>query len=293
MVDGPAAASLGRLARERWRRLAPGTCRRSARRRTIVWPARIEPDLTDVRRRDRPHHAGVGDRGQKSANARRCFIDSIAAASAIDLHREPVLHERRDRRSARTPAGRARRTRSDRGGQPQRMPRLARAQHDRATARGRCSGDCWPRTHTSVCASCIPPRHGRARCADVRALESHDRGRHVRADRIGQLLESIDGHGYRMRSRRRAAGDARARAGIAHIRDRLVAEHLGLESPRSRPRSRATASLTAFIDAHAGRDRTLARIEVADERGDRRDRGHSEPRSIPVSRSGSARRSID
>ena len=58
-----------------------------------------------------------------------------------------------------------------------------------------------------------------------------------------------------------AGGDAQVRAGIRRIRDRLVAEHLGLAVDAVSPEIERTGSLCALIDAHQGADRTLLPIE--------------------------------
>jgi uncharacterized membrane protein YdjX (TVP38/TMEM64 family) len=59
------------------------------------------------------------------------------------------------------------------------------------------------------------------------------------------------------------ARDADARAGICRIRDRLLAEHLGLSAEDVARGISRGGSIGALIDAHASADRTLVRIEVS------------------------------
>lgn len=80
MVDGGAAAALGRLARERWRR-AKGHEPRIGNHATVAdpWPASIAPDLTDVEvaiARTEPGYK----RYRPIQEVRELYIDSIAAA---------------------------------------------------------------------------------------------------------------------------------------------------------------------------------------------------------------------
>ena len=58
-----------------------------------------------------------------------------------------------------------------------------------------------------------------------------------------------------------AGGDEEVRAGIRRIRDRLVAEHLGLAADVVSPKIERFGSLCALIDAHQGADRTLRPVE--------------------------------
>ena len=50
-----------------------------------------------------------------------------------------------------------------------------------------------------------------------------------------------------------ARGDTRVQAGIRQIRDRLVAEHLGLRSDAVARGVESAGSLRAFIDSRAAR----------------------------------------
>jgi phosphatidylserine/phosphatidylglycerophosphate/cardiolipin synthase-like enzyme len=60
------------------------------------------------------------------------------------------------------------------------------------------------------------------------------------------------------------AGDNGAlRAGIRRMRDRLLAEHLGMAAADVPPEIEARGSLRALIDARAGADRTLVEVRVS------------------------------
>jgi len=58
-----------------------------------------------------------------------------------------------------------------------------------------------------------------------------------------------------------ASGDARARAAIASLRDRLLAEHLGIDRETFARTLERTGSLIEAIEAHRGNARTLARLD--------------------------------
>ena len=58
-----------------------------------------------------------------------------------------------------------------------------------------------------------------------------------------------------------AGGDSRLRAGIRHIRDRLLAEHLSLPVETIATELERSGSLCALIDAHQSADHTLLPIE--------------------------------
>jgi phosphatidylserine/phosphatidylglycerophosphate/cardiolipin synthase-like enzyme/uncharacterized membrane protein YdjX (TVP38/TMEM64 family) len=79
-VDGPAAAALGKLVRERWERAAESPPKCSAAKRSAdPWPPDLEPDLHDTEiaiARTLPAHG----RQRAVEEVRRLYRDSIAAA---------------------------------------------------------------------------------------------------------------------------------------------------------------------------------------------------------------------
>ena len=97
-VEGGIAAALGELARERWRR-ATGERLRAPTANAFHWPNSLAPDLTDVEvgiARTEPKHAGQN----AVAEIEKLFVDAIAAARTLDLHRESIPEQRCDRRRA-------------------------------------------------------------------------------------------------------------------------------------------------------------------------------------------------
>ncbi|HVQ15043.1 MAG TPA: VTT domain-containing protein, partial [Vicinamibacterales bacterium] len=62
-----------------------------------------------------------------------------------------------------------------------------------------------------------------------------------------------------------AAGNPRVQEGIRQIRDRLLAEHLGLELEAVRDGIARARSLRAFIDTRQDADRTLERLDLTSE----------------------------
>ena len=92
MVTGPVAASLGELARDRWRALGEERMPPVGDSTDDLWPADVTPDLTDVD----VAIARTLPASETQPAIRECealFLDSIAAAQSDDLHRKPVLHE--------------------------------------------------------------------------------------------------------------------------------------------------------------------------------------------------------
>ena len=79
-VDGPAAAALGKLVRERWERAAEAPPKRSAAKRSAdPWPPDLKPDLHDTEiaiARTLPEHG----RQRAVEEVRRLYLDSITAA---------------------------------------------------------------------------------------------------------------------------------------------------------------------------------------------------------------------
>jgi len=82
MVDGDAAAALGELARERWRRATGRDPRGLAERSDDdPWPTGVEPDVVAALRRP-----------QRSAGSEAALPRCHCRRATVDLYREPVLH---------------------------------------------------------------------------------------------------------------------------------------------------------------------------------------------------------
>jgi phospholipase D1/2 len=78
-VDGEAAAALGYLARERWRRATGRQLRPSQRRKSDIWPSHLTPDMEHVRvaiARTEPAYNGNPEVREVQA----LYLDAIAAA---------------------------------------------------------------------------------------------------------------------------------------------------------------------------------------------------------------------
>jgi hypothetical protein len=57
-------------------------------------------------------------------------------------------------------------------------------------------------------------------------------------------------------------GQTEARAGVRHIRDRLLAEHLGLTTDAVTQGIQRAGSLRAFIDSRQVAEHTLVRVDI-------------------------------
>jgi len=261
MVDGPAAASLGRLARERWQALGASRLPAVSPSADDRWPAGIEPDLIGVDiaiARTRPASASL----EEVRECEALFPDSIAAARhAIYIESQyftsDAIGEALGRRLA------------ERDG-----PEIV------VVSPKECHG--WLEHNTMgqlregvfrrLLAS---DAHKRLRLVYPAASLARDLPTFVHSKvmivddvfaRIGSANCSNRSMGVDTECDLAVeAGDAQARAGIAHIRDRLLAEHLGLDAGTVKAALARGGSLTALIDAHDGRDRSLARIDLAHE----------------------------
>ena len=163
MVCGPAAASLGALARDRWRTLGEEKCRRSAQSAIDLWPPDVTPDLTDV---DVAVARTVPPSDSQPA-IRECealFLDSIARGDAHDLHRKPVLHERPAGRGAGRATAANRTDPKSWSSAPKECARLAREQHDGRLSGRRAFKRLTAADRTTGCGSSIRSHRGRWTC---------------------------------------------------------------------------------------------------------------------------------
>ena len=259
MVDGPSAAALGTLARDRWRALGKTSLPRLREPDTSLWPEHVPPDLLDVDVMIARTMPGVEDDPEVRENE-ALFFDAIRAAERTDLPREPVLHEQPHRRGAGGSAAGTRGARSH--------PRLAEdlSRLARTADRRRVQDGSLPeaagRGSVQTAASRLSRGIARAGRADVRALQGDDRRRHVRAHRVGEHLQSFHGRGHRVRRGRRSRRQrADARRHPAHPRS-AVAEHLHMRSAEVCRDIEHAGSVRAVVDAHMQDDQCLAPIEV-------------------------------
>ena len=258
MVTGPAAASLGVLSRDRWRstgydHLPPmGTASRD------LWPSDVTPDLTDVDVAiSRTMPASDGQPAIRECEA--LFHDSIARAK-----RSIYIENQYFTDDTLADALAARLTEPDGPEVVVVVPKECHGWLERQTMGA--FRDVAFRRLTDADTS------GRLRLVYPIASRAHDVPTfiHSKVMIVDDELVRIGSANFARRSMGmdsecdlavEAGGDAQARAGVRRIRDRLVAEHLGLAVDAVSVEVERTGSLCALIDAHQGADRTLLPVE--------------------------------
>ncbi len=251
-VDGPAAAALGALARERWWR-ATGERLAAPRPDGDPWPPSLEPDFTDVEVAIARTDPG-GDERPAVREVEHLFVDAIRAARRWLYVENQYLTS--------TVVADALAARLDEPDGPEMLLVVPR----------RCSG--WLEEQTM----------GMRRARLVERLRAGDRFGRLRivapviADRdLGTNVHSkvmiVDDELLRIGSANlsnrsmavdtecdlalEAAGDPRLARAIAAVRDRLLGDHLGVEPARVAAAVAATGSLLAAVDRLAGGTHTL------------------------------------
>jgi len=259
LVDGPVAASLGVLVRERWR--AFGVTRLPPVRPSgdDLWPLDVAPDFTNVDvaiSRTMPAIEG------RSA-VRECealFLDAIAAARRViyienQYFTNSHLLEALLRRLA-EPDGPEVVLVVPRDSEGWLEQETIRAWRDDLFAR-LVAGDTYERLRlvapmASRAGDVATFVHSKVMLVDdefVRIGSANCTHRSMGVDTECDL--SIE-----------ARGDERIRAGIVGIRDRLLSEHLGLSPDTIASSIGRAGSLRALLDERARHDRTLVRIEL-------------------------------
>jgi phospholipase D1/2 len=258
MVSGPAAAALGVLARDRWRAIGYDDLPAPRPSTSDLWPDDVVPDLTDV---DVAIARTVPPAEGKPA-IRECealFRDSIAMA------RRTIYIENQyftDERMADALAARL---------QEPNGPEVV------VVAPKECAG--WIERQSMGAFRDVAfermkaaDRHHRLRLVYPIASRSHDVPTfiHSKVMIVDDELVRVGSANFSRRSMGmdtecdlavEAAGNARARAGIRLIRDRLLAEHLGMDVTAASRALDAAGSLCALIDSRQRADRTLVPIE--------------------------------
>jgi phospholipase D1/2 len=258
MVDGPVAASLGELARERWRR------RGSRRMPPVVpsgeslWPDAAETDLTDVDvgiARTEPRFGGRPE-------VRECealFLDGIASA------RDTIYIENQYFTNPKLGAALGERLREERG------PEVV------VVGPRECEGWLEKKTMGALRWKLLSDlkaadRHGRLRLCFPLASRSQDVCTFVHS-KVMCVDDTFLRIGSANLSNRSMAFDTEcdlavdvtrndgARAGVRAVRARLLAEHLGVPPAEVERAAGRAGSLLAAIDALGGGDRTLAPID--------------------------------
>jgi phospholipase D1/2 len=259
MVSGPVAASLGVLARDRWRALGEERLPAISPSHEDLWPSDLTPDLTDVE----VAIARTVPGSEKQPPIRECeslFLDSIAAG------RQTIYVESQYFTNDRLSEALAARLREPDG--PEVIVVVPKD----------CDG--WLERNTM----------GAFRDEVFRLMIDADRHKRLRlvypiasrAENVPTFVHSkvmvVDDAVVRIGSanfsRRSmavdtecdlavgAAGDARVRSGIRQIRDRLLAEHLGLPVEAVAREIERAGSVRALIDQRQHFEHTLAPIEV-------------------------------
>ena len=259
MVDGPAAASLGQLARDRWRVLGHDQLPAVRKAESSLWPAAVQPDLVNV-------NVAISRTVPEIDNepaVRECealFLDSIAAArQTIYIESQYFTNDK---------VGTALAARLEEPNGPEVIvvsPKVCHGWLEQNTI-----GKLRTRVFKKIVAA---DRHQRLRIVYPLASRAHDLPTFVHSKvmivddehvRIGSANISHRSMGVDTECDLAvdADGDTASRAGIRHIRDRLVAEHLGVAVEAIAPAAAQHGSLRAVIDAHADADRCLARVEI-------------------------------
>lgn len=258
LVDGPIAASLGELARERWRKSGGGRTPPVQPSLADLWPD-IEPDVTDASvavARTEPSfrkHAAVRE-------VEALYVDSIAAA------RSSIYIENQYFTNPRLGEALAARLREPRG------PELV------VVGPEECSG--WLEQQTmgalrqAVYQKLVDADGDRRRLRLLSAVVSRQRGVstfvHSKVMTVDDELLRIGSANFSSRSMGmdtecdlvvEACGDARIRAQIRRMRDRLISEHVEANADAVGRAVERAGSLRAAIETFAGGDRALVEID--------------------------------
>jgi phospholipase D1/2 len=255
-VDGEAAGCLAELVRARWRR-ATGQRLRGARAGLDPWPPSLRPDLENVEvaiARTLPAFR----RAAEVREVETLFLDSIAAA------RRTIYVENQYLTAASVGAALARRL-QERGG-PEVvivLPRQCQGWLEETTM-----GVLRARLMRRLIAA---DRHRRLRVyyPDIAGLGDRRLTVHSKVMVIDDRLLRVGSANLNNRSMGLdsecdvavdGTGDARVRAGIAMLRDRLIAEHLGQAPDRFAAALAAHGSMIAAIEALDRPERGLRRL---------------------------------
>jgi phospholipase D1/2 len=261
MATGPLAASLGVLARDRWRALGEKRMPRVHVATEDLWPSDVTPDLTEVD----VAIARTLPEVESQPPIRECetlFLDSIAAA------RQSIYIESQYFTNDTLADALAARLREPRG--PEVIVVSPKECHGwlEQNTMGLFRTDAFRRMLDA-------DEHRRLRLVYPAASRSLDVATfiHSKVMVVDDELARIGSANFSRRSMGvdsecdlaiEAGSDPRVQKGIRQIRDRLLAEHLGLQSDAVAEGIASAGSLRAFVDAQLDADRTLARIELAD-----------------------------
>jgi phospholipase D1/2 len=271
MVDGMAAASLGALSRDRWRALGetprpprpPRSSslgdRREPHDSRDPWPEGVEPDLTDVDVaivRTQP----ASEHEPEIRECERLFLDSIAAAErSIYIESQYFTNDTLGRALA------------ERLQQPDGPEVIAVIPKE-------CPGWLEQQTMGALRDQVLrhlveADPHGRLRV--VYPAASRARGVstfvHSKVMVVDDRLVRIGSANFSSRSMGvdsecdlavEAGANRQHGAGVLRIRDRLIAEHVGMRAEDVAAEVARLGSLRALVDARANADRTLLPVDT-------------------------------
>jgi phospholipase D1/2 len=262
MLTGPAASALGVLARDRWHEVGARGISPLGTSGTAFWPSDLEPDLTNV-------EVGIARTippAEGRPAVRECealFYESIARAQhTIYIESQYFTN---DKLAAALAA---------RLSEPAGPEIIVVSPRD-------CHGWLEQTTMCAFRASAFreliaADRHRRLRLVSPLASRTADVPTfvHSKVMIVDDVLARIGSANFSHRSMGMdtecdvaadAGGDPDRRAGIRRIRDRLLAEHLGLPADVLFKEIERAGSIGAVLDAHADGDRTLTALDISDE----------------------------
>jgi len=240
MVDGPSAAALGTLARDRWRALGKTSLPRLRKPDTSLWPEHVPPDLLDVDVMIARTMPRVEDDPEVRENE-ALFFDAIRAAERT------IYVESQYFTNTRIADAFADRLREPEGPEVILVsPKICHGWLEQQTV-GAFRTEAFKRLVAA-------DRFKRLRLVYPAASRAQDVPTFVHSKVMAVDTEcdlAVE-----------AAGNARTRCGIRRIRDRLVAEHLHMRSADACREIEHAGSVRAVVDAHMQEDQCLAPIEV-------------------------------
>lgn len=260
MVDGPAAARLGALARDRWRALGE-RIRPPQQEVSGHWPPDVTPDLCDVD----VAIARTVPPSEREPDVRECerlFVDAIAGArDSIYIESQYFTHE---------DLGHALAERLRPVDGPEIVVVVPRECH------GWLERQTMGALREGVCRHLLASdRHGRLRLVYPAASQRTDVDTFVHS-KVMLVDDRFVRIGSANVSRRSAGVDtecdlavevgpaARDRAGVRRIRTRLLGEHMGLDAAETEQALAGAGSMRALIDQRQDHDRTLRPLTVSD-----------------------------
>ncbi|HSD99971.1 MAG TPA: VTT domain-containing protein [Burkholderiales bacterium] len=258
VVDGEAAAALGRLARERWRRATGRELPAGDAAGSDPWPPELEPELTGIDvaiSRTEPAYNGNPEVGE----IKQLYLDAIGAA------RRALYLENQYFSADLIAQALARRLREPDG------PEVALV--------SRCRDEGWleeitigvqrARLHRALRRADSDGRY-RSYYPHLPGLGDGFLNVHSKLLIADDMLLTVGSANLTNRSLGldtecnlaiEAAGDERVRRAIRALRHRLLAEHLGVKAEAVADREREGGAMLAAIDALRGEGRTLKELE--------------------------------